>query len=131
MQKTDPESLAKYEREILKQEKKIEKLEEKIESEEGRILRFQKQLIAKIGFGKIIRGRLGKHEASVLRKGLIRNFAKKKFLYSATIIASVVLVWRGIWLLADVTPWISNPFVSLALGFAVLWFVNRYTRLID
>ena len=32
----------------------------------------------------------------------------------------IVLFWRGVWHLADITPVVENPFVSLFLGLLIL-----------
>lgn len=34
--------------------------------------------------------------------------------------SGIILFWRGIWHLADVTPIVENPFVSLFLGLLIL-----------
>lgn len=42
--------------------------------------------------------------------------------YLALLVAGtgIVLFWRGIWHLADITPVVENPFVSLFLGLLIL-----------
>lgn len=120
-----------YEKKILSQEQKIEKLEKKIEEEETKILRFQRKIMGGMGFFKAVSHGVNKYQAQVLRIGFLRKLSRRKMLYSALILVGVVLVWRGVWHLADVTPWIANPLVSVFVGFGILWGINRYSRLID
>ena len=55
---------------------------------------------------------------------------KKDKQYVSLLVAGtgIVLFWRGIWALADITPVIENPFVSLFLGLAILTFTGFIWR---
>ena len=40
----------------------------------------------------------------------------------------VILFWRGVWALADITPVIANPWISLALGIVALVLSHQLYR---
>ncbi len=118
-----------YEKKIDKQEKEILKLEKEIEAREDKILKNEKKIFNFMGGFKYLIGGVTKVEAQFIREGFARRFNKHKIIYTITIITSVVLVWRGIWHLADATPGISNPVISILLGFFILWFIDRVNQL--
>ncbi|MBI4140938.1 DUF504 domain-containing protein [Candidatus Woesearchaeota archaeon] len=44
----------------------------------------------------------------------------KQFLMSLVYAAGIILFWRGIWAIADITPIVMNGFVSFFLGLLIL-----------
>ena len=44
----------------------------------------------------------------------------KQFLMSLVYATGIILFWRGIWAIADITPVVMNPFVSFFLGLLIL-----------
>lgn len=46
----------------------------------------------------------------------------KHFLLALIAVTGVVFFWRGMWMLADIVPILNNPFVSLAIGLAIMTF---------
>lgn len=43
-----------------------------------------------------------------------------KILFTLLGTTGVVLIWRGLWMLFDLTPVINHPIISLILGFALV-----------
>ncbi|MBI4141456.1 DUF504 domain-containing protein [Candidatus Woesearchaeota archaeon] len=44
----------------------------------------------------------------------------KQFLMSLVYATGIILFWRGIWAIADITPVLMNPFVSFFIGLLIL-----------
>lgn len=42
--------------------------------------------------------------------------------------AGVILFWRGVWALADITPVIEQPLVSMVLGAVILFVSHQWYR---
>jgi len=110
------EKIDKYREEIEEEEQEIEHLENKISSEEDQILK--------------VKGKGYPKARALFRTGFLRRFARHKLLYSLTVVAAVVLVWRGMWGLADMTPGLSNPIVSIVLGVFIIWLVDSISKLL-
>lgn len=47
-------------------------------------------------------------------------------LYALIAGTGIILVWRGIWHTADITPVLENPFVSILIGTAMLLITGVY-----
>lgn len=119
------------ERQIVAEEKKIEAAEERITQEEKRILSSEQAILrsTRPGIKSLFRGKLTPPERYFVKQRIIKRFAKHKFLFSLLFTIGVVLVWRGIWHTADVTPLLSISVVSLGVGLFILWAIDRYTDL--
>jgi len=46
----------------------------------------------------------------------------KHFLLALLAVIGVVFFWRGAWMVMDITPIVENPFVSIAIGLAIMTF---------
>lgn len=66
---------------------------------------------------------------STTQQKLIHRLQHHKLLFPLLVGVGVILVWRGLWELFDVTPIISYSFISLALGIVILWSINRINSL--
>lgn len=64
-----------------------------------------------------------------MQQKLVKRLQRHKLLFPLIVGVGVVLVWRGLWELFDVTPIISYSFISLALGIVILWAINRINSL--
>ena len=51
---------------------------------------------------------------------MFNQIRKHKMFRAIVAGVGIILFWRGIWHLADVTPIISNPLVSITLGLILL-----------
>lgn len=67
--------------------------------------------------------------ASKFQEKLVGKLQHHKLIFPLLVGVGVVLVWRGLWEIFDVTPIISYSFISLALGVVILWAVNRINSL--
>ena len=61
---------------------------------------------------------------------LTRRYRKNLFSGIVTV-AGFILIWRGIWYLADSIPPLENPIVSILLGLGLLLFLGARARLIE
>ncbi len=61
-------------------------------------------------------------EKNLLAKDLVlrRMLRRRPFIYAILGGTGVILFWRGVWELADRTPIISNPVVSIFVGLGIL-----------
>ena len=64
-----------------------------------------------------------------IQQKLVSKLQRHKLLFPLIVGIGVILVWRGLWELFDVTPIISYSFISLALGIVILWTINRINSL--
>lgn len=48
------------------------------------------------------------------------RLSKKPVIYAMIGAVGIVLFWRGVWLIADETPYLSNPYVSLLVSAVAL-----------
>lgn len=123
------EQIEKLEEKIISEEDEIESLERKIETKEDKILKSHDKVFKMVGGFNFLFGGDTKYHAKFIKSGFIKRFNKHRLIYGLTSIVSVVLIWRGVWQLADLTPGISNPIISIALGIFVLWFIDRVSEL--
>lgn len=98
---------------ILLEERKIENEEREVKAEEGKIVSIEKTI----------------REATKMRLGFLRKFAKHKFIFSMIAGTGVVLVWRGLWDISETIPGLESSVVALIVGIGILWFLERYTEL--
>lgn len=112
---------------IQKQINEIEMLEAQIKSEEQKIVSLEDNLLDQLNrqprmtmFAGPKSKRLKYFHAIVLRK-----LTRVKFFYSFLVVTGIVLVWRGIWELADRLPIIKVPAVSIVVGLVILWLTQR------
>jgi len=123
------EQVDKYQSKLVEEEKDIEKLEKKIKGDEVEILRVEKRLFREMGGFKLILDGISRYEAKFLRTGFVRRFIKHKVIYALTLAAATILVWRGVWELADQTPGLSQPIISIMAGIGLLVLVDRLSSL--
>lgn len=123
----DIKVVAKREKEILEQEKRIERAEANIEREEKRIEHVEREILRhkRLSLRTIFTPDLTPQERYFVHRRILKRFAKHKIIFSLLLTTGVVLVWRGIWHTADELPIISISLVSLGVGLAILWLVNR------
>lgn len=121
--------IERLEEKIISEEEDIKNLEKKIEAKEDKILKSHTKVFKMTGFLNFLFGGDSKYHAKFIKSGFVRRFNKHRLIYGLTTIVSVVLIWRGVWQLADATPGISNPIVSIALGLFILWFIDRVSEL--
>lgn len=126
----DSEKIEKYEGEIIEEEKEIISLEKEIEKKEDEIVAVEGRIFKMLGGLRFFLNGISKYEASFLRTGFVRRFSRHKLIYILTIVISVVLIWRGIWSIADETPGIANPIVSIVAGIAILWIIDSVSEMI-
>lgn len=120
------------EKKIFKEAERIEEAEERIKKEEKQILSAEETILKNFKgkpsfWSTLVDATLTRREAYFLKAVFVGRLVRHKFLFTLIITAAVVLIWRGVWLLADETPILSYAVVSLALGVAILWLVKRYT----
>lgn len=123
------EQIEKLEEKIISEEDEIKSLEHKIEVKEDKILKSHDRVFKMVGGLNFLFGGDAKYHAKFIKSGFIKRFNKHKLIYGLTSIISIVLIWRGVWHLADSTPGISNPIVSILLGLFILWFIDRISEL--
>lgn len=68
-------------------------------------------------------------QVSRFQEKIIGKLKHHKLIFPLLVGIGVVLVWRGLWEIFDVTPVISYSFISLALGIVILWTINRINSL--
>lgn len=124
------EEVEQFEKKIFKEEKEIVALEKKIEDREDEIVKAEGQIFKVLGGLRFFLNGISKYEAFFLRSGFARRFSRHKLLYALTTVTSIVLVWRGVWSIADKTPGIANPIVSIVSGIALLWIIDSISELI-
>ncbi len=129
-EEVESKKIESYEKQLVEQEKEIISLEKKIEKKEDEIIKVEKKIFSLLGGLRFFLNGISKSEASFLRTGFLRRFSRHKLLYFLTIVVSVVLIWRGIWSIADSTPGIANPIVSILAGIAILWIIDSVSELI-
>lgn len=133
MAKVSRDELDRKEKRIIDEQKRIERAEKLIERAEARIIRSEDNIFQKLKKGPngtIHIKNVDSSEVSYLRALIVGRLARRyRMLFTLVVTAGVVLVWRGIWNLLDVTPIMSSPVVSLLVGIFVLWVVQRYTEL--
>ncbi len=123
------EQIEKLEERIISEEDEIKNLEKKIESKEDRILKSHSRVLKMVGGFNFLFGRDTNYHVKFIKSGFIKRFNKHRLIYGLTSIISVVLIWRGVWLLADSSPGISNPIISIVLGVFILWLIDRVSEL--
>lgn len=123
------DQIEKLEEKIILEEEEIKGLEEKIEAKEDKILKSHDKVFKMAGGLNFLFGGDSKYHVKFIKSGFIKRFNRHRLIYGLTTIVSVVLIWRGIWHLADSTPGISNPIVSILLGLFILWFIDRVSEL--
>lgn len=123
------EQIEKLEEKIISEEDEIKNLERKIEVKEDKILKGHGKVFKLAGGINFLFGGDSKYHAKFIKSGFIKRFNKHKLIYGLTSIVSIVLIWRGVWHLADLTPGISNPIISILLGLFILWFIDRVSEL--
>lgn len=121
--------IEKLEEKIIAEEEDIKGLEKKIEVKEDKILKSHSEVFRMAGGLNFLFGPDSGYHVKFIKSGFMRRFSKHKLLYGMTTIISVVLVWRGVWQLADATPGISNPIISIVIGFFILWLIDRVSEL--
>lgn len=114
-------------------DKKVDKLLDKVET----VLESQKELVQKqnVILDKVKEDTTETEKVDIdikevekvsdVQKSLINHAKHHKLIFPLVIMAAVVLVWRGLSGIFDVTPVISYSFISLALGLIILWIFNR------
>ncbi|HSD98168.1 MAG TPA: hypothetical protein VLB73_00540 [Patescibacteria group bacterium] len=68
-------------------------------------------------------------QVSRFQEKIIGRLKHHKLVFPLLVGIGVVLVWRGLWGIFDVTPIISYSFISLVLGIVILWTINRINSL--
>ncbi len=106
---------------------KIASLEQKIEREEKAILELENDLLAQLNRQPRIALFKGpkNRKAKYLHALILRKLMRIRVIYSLLVVSGVVLVWRGVWDLADATPILKIPAVSLLVGLSILWLTQR------
>lgn len=66
-------------------------------------------------------------KADIHRRRVVKRLAKHKFVFSTLVTFAIVLIWRGLWSVADMMPVIKDTGASLILGFGILWFLEKYS----
>src|SRR5579859_3668241 len=110
---SETKKVLEEEKVIEHQEEKIEKSEKIIAKEESQIINIEKSL----------------QEASKIKIGFIKKFARHKFIFSMIGGIGIVLVWRSIWDISTVIPLLQSSFVALAVGLGILWVLEKYSDL--
>ena len=128
------ELLEEHEKQIHKEVEKIEKAEERIEKEESEILSAEKKIIQSLNRRPLsaffIEPGTTAKELGFFRSIFVRRFSRKQRLLFALIVTfAVVLIWRGIWEIVDIIPFLSFAVVSLIVGILLIWFLQKYTDL--
>ncbi len=109
---------------MLKELKKIEDLESSLLVKEGEILKAEKLVLSKEK--DVERDVLWLKKAETHRRIVVKRLAKHRFIFSAIVTFGIVLIWRGMWGLADMIPVVKDTGVSLLLGFGIIWFLEKY-----
>lgn len=122
--------LKKYQKQIIAEEKRILKLESKIEKGEKTILRSQKKLFSMFGTTKMLTDGVSKWEAKFLQDSLVKKVVKHKTLYVLLTGFAVILIWKGIWDMADQTFGFDYPWLPVAVGFGLLLLLKRVDDLV-
>ena len=118
------------EKEIVEEEKHIDAAQKHIQEDEHRILASEQTILRNIKKTKSINtNSLIPPEMSFFRTVFLRRIAKHKILYAFLATIGTVLIWRGIWEGADKIPFISLSWVSVLVGFGILWLLNKFTDL--
>ncbi len=115
---------------ILKEGEKIEKAEERIKEEEKKILSSQEEILKsskdkKSNIFAVDEG-LTSRELQIFRLLFIKKLTKHKLISALVVITATVLIWRGIWYMADDIPILSYSLVSLGVGILLLWIIRKY-----
>jgi hypothetical protein len=105
-------------------------------AEAKKIVRLEKQLLlSERKLAKTIRvshiktlakDGLSRSEVGLIRRSFLRRYRKHKFIFAIVTALGAVLVWRGLWNIIDITPFLKNDFISIVTGFALLWLIDRY-----
>lgn len=104
--------------------KKIEHLESELLAKEGEILETERLVLSHEK--EVEKDIAWLKRADLQRRQIVKRLAKHKFLFSMTVTFGFVLIWRGMWGVADVLPIVKDTGVSLLLGFGILWFLEKY-----
>lgn len=91
---------------LIQEEQKVEKNVEEVKQEETVIAQVESK-----------------------RKRFVRRLAKHKFLFSMVASLGVVLVWRGLWDVTAELPVLKDSLVALLIGFAIIWFLEKYSEI--
>ncbi|NTU46353.1 hypothetical protein HGA88_01895 [Candidatus Roizmanbacteria bacterium] len=129
---TSLEKLQLEEEELARETELIKKMEQRIAADEKRILHEEKMVESTLKASGIA-GDLGMTtifgRTQKLRNIFIKRVSKHKFITTLLVTTGIVLVWRGIWHLADETPILSIAAVSFVVGILILWVIDRFTEL--
>lgn len=121
------------EKQLIKEADRIEKAEDTIEQEEKEILRSEKRVFSYLKNNPLlsffIDSGLTKRELNFFRLVITNKIAKHKLFFGLILTFALVLIWRGFWAAADVTPILSNWFISIGAGVIIIWLLRRYTDL--
>lgn len=128
----DLDQMEKVQTAVLKEEHHVEQLEEQIKEEQKELSVAEKTILTLIRQNPLrilMVGGLTKKELHYLRLITVHRLTKRKFLFAVFVAFAVVLVWRGLWELIDITPVLSSWWVSLVAGLIMLWLVEKYTSI--
>jgi hypothetical protein len=107
--------------------KTIESIEKKIEREERKIESLEDDLLQQLNRQPrvtLFRGPKNKR-LKYVHTLILKRLMRYRIVYSFLVVSGIVLVWRGIWELADQLPIIKIPLVSIVFGLMVLWLTQR------
>lgn len=120
------------EEQIFRKEEEIKKTEDHIREDEKRIMESEKIILGSLRkhpIRALLPGGFTARELGIIKTAFTRRFSRYKLIMTILATIGVVLVWRGIWYIADGLPVISTSLVSLFLGILILWLIKRYTDL--
>lgn len=113
------------EKRILEQEKRIEETEKRILAEEGVIV----QTLESPQFQQVVKSGRMMGELNRFRHSFASRISRHRFIFTLAVSTGIVLVWRGIWELTAITPFISESVIALIVGLVLLWALERYSDL--
>jgi hypothetical protein len=115
---------------------KIEKLIDKVEKvvqEQKEIKQTEKVILETVKEtekeDEVIEQEVETKSLAAMQRTIIQKVSTHKVLYPLIIMVGVVLVWRGMWGLFDVTPGLSYYGVSLVSGILILILFNSIKSL--
>lgn len=66
-----------------------------------------------------------KHSRQGITEYVIKRLRRRKFMYFLLTTVAVVLIWAGLWTIAE--HYVPNPWLSLGLGFLIVWLLRHYS----
>lgn len=67
-----------------------------------------------------------KHARNGITDYVIRRLRRRKLIYFVLTTVAAVLIWAGLWTVIE--HYIPNPWISLGLGFLIIWLLRHYSE---